>query len=310
MFRKTFTVPASWTSGPVTLWLTEWHGVGYLDHGQAYLDGQPISKNAIYGDDLKGALKPGTTHTLAIEIWGTNPVVGTPASIWLNYRPDAHQHQDLAGDWQPAADGLTYNSTATMPGPYAGPTLRRIVKLDAAHANQTAVLRIAATDSSIYGVIVNGTWISRFHHHVGSYFDLAITPYLKFGQDNQIVLFGGNGKHTLKQVSRSSFILRGCIPNLALLLPYRLFMIRTINICEMFCVAGWDVWLCFLWWVVRPVSPQMFADRFSCKTLKGLVSMTLQPARPSTPPSFLECPPMGWLSMATIFMWSITVAVR
>jgi hypothetical protein len=183
------------------LWLSEWHGVGYLDHGQAYLDGKPVSGKAILGDEMDGALKPGTTHTLAVEIWGSNPVVGTPASVWLNYRPDAHQNQDLAGDWTPAVDGLTYASPVTIPGTYKGVSLRKMVKLDAAHARQTVVIRIGAADNSIYGVIVNGTWISRFHHHIGNDFDIAITPYLKFGHDNQIVLFGGDGSHTLKDVS-------------------------------------------------------------------------------------------------------------
>jgi hypothetical protein len=77
--------------------------------------------------------------------------------------------------------------------------LRRMVNVDATHASQTAVLRIGATD--IYGVIVNGTWISRFHHHIGNDFDIAITPYVKFGQDNQIVLFGGGNAHTVKNLS-------------------------------------------------------------------------------------------------------------
>ena len=86
MARKNFTVPENWTSGPVTLWLTEWHGVGYLDKGQAYLDGKPISNRAILGDDLGGTLKPGSTHILAVETWGSHPVVGVPGSVWLNYR--------------------------------------------------------------------------------------------------------------------------------------------------------------------------------------------------------------------------------
>lgn len=211
MFRRSFTVPGDWTNGPVTLWLSEWHGVGYLDHGQAYLDGNPISTKAIFGDGFDGALKPGSTHTLAVEIWGPNPVVGTPASVWLNYRPDASEHQDLAGDWAPAFDGLSYTSPIAVPGTYKGMTLRRTVKLDSSHAGQTAVLRVSATDAGIYGVIVNGTWISRFHHHIGSDFDIAITPYLKSGRDNEIVLFGGGGSHTLKGVSLE-FYAKGTYP--------------------------------------------------------------------------------------------------
>jgi len=199
MYRKTFTVPAGWTAGPVTLWLSEWHGVGYLDHGQAYLDGKPVSNHAILGDAMKGALTPGSTHTLAVEIWGSNPVVGTPASVWLNYRPNAPEHQDLAGDWQPALDGLTYAQPVTIPGNYKGPTLRKVVAIADSHKAQTVMLRVSATDT--HGVIVNGTWISRFHHHIGNNYDIAITPYVKFGEDNQIVLFGGANAHTVKNVS-------------------------------------------------------------------------------------------------------------
>jgi hypothetical protein len=119
----------------------------------------------------------------------------------LNYRPDSLAHQDLAGAWEPALDGLSYTTPVAIPGDYKGMTLRQTVKVDRTHAGQTVVLRVSAKDSSIYGVIVNGTWISRFHHHIGSDFDIAITPYLKFGQDNDIVLFGGNGPHTLNGVS-------------------------------------------------------------------------------------------------------------
>ena len=211
MFRKTFTVPTDWTAGPVTLWLTEWHGVGYIDKGQAYVDGKPVSgSRAILGDALGGALKPGSTHTLAVEAWGTSPVVGTPASVWINYRPDAKKHQDLAGEWEPAADGLSYGAPVTVPGKYKGIALRRMVKIDPGHEKDTAVLRIGADDPEIYGVIVNGTWISRFHHHIGNNFDLAITPYLKFDGENQIVLFGG-ATHSLTQVSLE-FYAKGTYP--------------------------------------------------------------------------------------------------
>ena len=87
-----------------------------------------------------------------------------------------------------------------VPGPYKGVALRKIVNVENTHAGQTAVLRIAAKDAGVYGAIINGIWISRFHHHIGNDFDLAVTPYLKFGQDNQIVLFGGVS-HTLTNIS-------------------------------------------------------------------------------------------------------------
>lgn len=201
VFRKHFTVPANWNGGKVFFWLGEWHGGSYIDHGQAYLDGEVLSDHALLGDDLTAVLKPGTSHVLTVDIWGATPLVGTAASVWLSFQPDSVQEQDLAGAWNPAADGLTYTDPVTMPGTYTGVTLRQMVKIDPAHAGQTTVLRVSATDSSIYGVIVNGTWVPRFHHHIGSDFDLAITPYLKFGDDNEILLFGSTGSHTLKKTA-------------------------------------------------------------------------------------------------------------
>ncbi len=201
MFRKHFTVPAAWKGGKISLWLSEWHGTSYINQGQAWLDGSPLTDHAAMGDDLTAVLKPGSTHTLAVEMWGNNSVVGTPASVWLQDQPVASQEQDLAGPWAPARDGLTYTDPVTIPGNFTGTTLRQTVKIDAQHAAQTAVLRVKAQEASIYGVIINGTWISRFHHHLGTDFDIAITPYLKFGGENEIILFGGNGPHVLKEVS-------------------------------------------------------------------------------------------------------------
>jgi len=201
MFRKHFVVPADWNAGQVILWLSEWHGESFINKGQAYLDGQALSSHAVMGEDLTKALKPGTTHTLAVEISGSNALVGTPASVWLTYRPDALQAQDLAGSWNAAPDGLTYAGPVAIPGHYIGPTVRRTVTIDATHSSQTAVIRVGAQDASIYGAIVNGTWVPRFHHHLGNDFDLAITPYVKFGDANEIILFGGNGPHVLNNVS-------------------------------------------------------------------------------------------------------------
>jgi hypothetical protein len=211
LFRKRFTVPVDWNGGKISLWLSEWHGYSYIDNGQVYLDGTALSSHALTGDDLNGSLEPGTAHTLAVEIWGENPVVGTPASIWLDYRPDALQEEDLAGNWTPAADGPTYTHPVAIPGSNTGITLRQTVKIDTAHREQTAVLRVSANDTSIYGVIVNGMRVPRFHHHVGNDFDLAITPFVKFGQDDEILLFGSAGPPPLNRVSLDYYT-RGTYP--------------------------------------------------------------------------------------------------
>ena len=53
-----------------------------------YLDGKPLEARNGPDDDLGGVLKPGSTHCLAIEIWGPDMPAGTPAPIFISYRPN------------------------------------------------------------------------------------------------------------------------------------------------------------------------------------------------------------------------------
>ena len=64
-----------------------------------------------------------------------------------------------------------------------------------------SVVHVEATDPSLHGVIVNGTAVVREPGFIGTDFDLNVTPYVKFGQENEIIVIGGASRHTVKDVS-------------------------------------------------------------------------------------------------------------
>ena len=68
LFRKTFRVPESWDHGRVCLFT---HG-DVRARWRRYLDGKPLQAANGPDDDLGGLLKPGSSHCLAIEFWGTD----------------------------------------------------------------------------------------------------------------------------------------------------------------------------------------------------------------------------------------------
>jgi hypothetical protein len=194
MFRKTFTVPANWTHGRVILWVRAWDGQTIIGKGRIFLDGKLISDNntgGIEGDEQNGAFKPGSTHSLAIDISGPGALLGSRGNVWLAYHPDPAARQDLAGEWESAPDKLRYETPILLPGT-GGEATRRTVKIDAAQANRTVVVHSVTEPGRIFGVIINGHAVVRFHHNIGREINLNITPWVKFGEDNEIVLVGSD----------------------------------------------------------------------------------------------------------------------
>jgi hypothetical protein len=59
-----------------------------------------------------------------------------------------------------------------------------------------------AQQCGIYGVMVNGHWLMRLHHEVGTYTELNVTPWVRFGEENEIhvVRRDGPGKGEIKVV--------------------------------------------------------------------------------------------------------------
>jgi hypothetical protein len=77
------------------------------------------------------------------------------------------------------------------------------VPISAALSGQTAMLHLETeTQCGLYGVMINGRLVRRLHHEVGTITSLNVTPWIKFGQENEIHLVRGSpGKGTIKKIS-------------------------------------------------------------------------------------------------------------
>ena len=191
LFRRAFTVPREWNQGRVELWLQSWYLSTFADKGRIFLDGKIVrdwNDNGILGEDYDGALAPGSTHTLAVEIKGENTLVGSRGPAWLAYRPAPQSSLDLAGQWTPTRDALHDDAPVALPGGgFDAWTLRRTVRVPASAQGQNMVLNVEG-GWPLYGVIVNGHLTRRHHHRFGDHWTLNISPWLRAGEDNEIEL--------------------------------------------------------------------------------------------------------------------------
>ena len=205
LFRKRFTVPAEWNTGRIALWIQSWNSDTFLDAGRVYLDGQPLgpaARGGIAGSEVAGVLRPGTTHVLAVEISGPEHLpLGARGPAWLAYHPEPAARADLSGLWEISTDGLRYAPPAALPGPLAGKAARRNVMIEASHADRNVVVHAVAENYALAGVLINGRFVLRFRHHLVAEINLNITPWVKFGQDNELILVGNGGSGTLREVS-------------------------------------------------------------------------------------------------------------
>ncbi len=203
VFRRRFTVPAAWNKGRVGLGVRTSEGTTFVNTGRLFLDGKPVTNwlgDGMVAAEFDGTLKPGTEHVLMIEVKGRTRLIGVRGSAWLAYKPDPPSRQDLAGEWILSSDGLRYGGTDPPAGsgrledrPAAGSHRRR--------AGDNVVLHALAEDSSIGGVIVNGHRVVRFRGRTSTEVDLNITPFVRFGQDNELILFASPGKRSIRALS-------------------------------------------------------------------------------------------------------------
>jgi len=197
IFRKHFTVPAGWKNGSFVLWAGA--GINYAGTSdRVFLDGKLLKQ----GGDITAELKAGGAHMLAIEAWGQSAVVGPASGAWIAFRPTPAFHQDLAGDWDISSDALHYTK-AHLPGPFEAAMARRVVRVDAAQAARNVVVRIVMTRNSVPfgGVIINGHMVSHVYWNIEANFNLNVTPYIKFGQENEIIFPGRPGKGEIGEIA-------------------------------------------------------------------------------------------------------------
>jgi len=208
-FRKQFTVPSDWQDGEIKLWSKSWVHEAVRDRLRAWLDGKEIAEgNSVTAFDLTAQLKPRSTHLLAVEIKSQGQVAGSIGNTWLTHLPRPKNQINLAGSWTPSHDGLAWDAPATLPGPWSDWTLaRRRLTVPATWSGQTAMILVETeTQFGIYGVMINGRLVRRLHHEVGTVTSLNVTPWIKFGQENEIhITRNSPGKGAIKKVTLEFF---------------------------------------------------------------------------------------------------------
>jgi len=191
ILRRSFTIPANW-AGDVTITMESGSGSYFAGAGEIYLDGKLIqakSKEGMDGFTVK-SLKAGGTHELAVVITSQESLGGVRGNAWLWLWPEPAARIDLAGDWQESADALRWGKTVSLPGKSSASVLKRMVTVPASFKGMEtpqAYLDIDAS-GSIVGALVNGRFVRRYHRITTDRFQLNITPWIRFGEENEIEL--------------------------------------------------------------------------------------------------------------------------
>ncbi len=202
VLRRKFTIPEAWKNGEPSLWLVSWLGPTFADKGRIWLDGKLILDQGSEGLlDFKpeGGFKPGSEHTIAVEIEAKGSLAGAKGATWLWFWPTPESQIDLAGLWSPSEDVLRYGSPISLPGKYDCLTLRRSINIPSEKSGKQVVLDVTGTP---LGVVINGKWVSRFWQKIGPRFHLNITPWIKFGEENEVELVNSAaGRGNVEKVS-------------------------------------------------------------------------------------------------------------
>ena len=207
VFRKQFTVPATWTDGDIGLWLTSF-GSFFLDQGRIWIDGKPISeqmdKNGVADVNPGGVFKPGSTHVIAVEIESKGSLGGTRGTAWLRYWPKPAAQQSLAGQWSVTAPGdpITPAGEVTLPGNATGMILQRNVVIPEEQRNRRVVVNVDAdVKAGVEAVMINGQLLSESKRLVSDRWQIDVTPWVRFGQENEIELVSVGSSAPIRDVS-------------------------------------------------------------------------------------------------------------
>ncbi len=197
-FKRKFTVPSGWKDGRTQLWLYAWTSTTFVGKGTIYLDGVKISgpfDQGIAGVDLTDRLLPGSTHTVTVVVESSATIIGSRGSCWLWHRPKPEETLDPAGTWHTTTDGIHTSPDQKLPGNWSGSTALRHIVIPAKLSNRSAMLAVESS-AGIVGTIINGHYIRRHHHKIGNHLDLNITPWIHFGERNEIQIVTWDGPST------------------------------------------------------------------------------------------------------------------
>lgn len=189
VLRKEFTVPEEWSGTPV-LWMQSWQEPTFIDEARVWLDGKLVrdwSSQGLSDFSPPEGFAPGSRHVVLVEVRSQGVLAGANSNVWLWNWPKPVATLDLSGPWQPSQDMINYDDPVPLPGPYSAFGLRRKVVIPADEKSREVYVD-AITEGRIIGVLINGNFVRRFYHGVDNHMNLNITPWVKFGEENEIQL--------------------------------------------------------------------------------------------------------------------------
>jgi hypothetical protein len=194
--RRDFTVPAAWLKdgGQTLLLSAAWSGPHYLSPAQMYLNGKLMhdwTTNTYNEYDVSEALLPGN-NAVSFTFRGETEYQGFSGNVWLYHRAKPLESVDLQATWQ-GVNEKGEAVTGALPGKahLKFPTRTIMIPKEWEGKYQVRLYMIGARES-VLGAFVNERLVRRHHHLLGTRADVDITKFLKFGQENTLMLAYGN----------------------------------------------------------------------------------------------------------------------
>ena len=191
VLRRQFTIPEDW-SGDVSLSLESRSGSYFVGQGEIFLDGKSIHDKKQYGMDgfTSDTFEAGSNHVIAVVIEADSTLSGVRGNAWLWLWPEPVETMDLAGEWQVSSDSLNWNGSVKLPGKYKDASLlKRTIEIPASFEGlDDPQIYLDADAENLIGFMVNGRFVRRYHRITSNRFQLNVTPWIKFGESNEIEL--------------------------------------------------------------------------------------------------------------------------
>jgi len=204
LLRRSFTVPETWKDGEVAI-CCDVPYAQFFHQTRVFIDGAPLAggrkaADGPYWDTLGGIFKPGSVHHIALDIETSCSLMGCRGPIWLSYRPNPASRQVLSGKWDAWSTPVQRAGMVDMPGKINAQFVTRTLRVDDRYRNSNISIRIDMENEKA-GIIVNGYMIKPGEQPRCHVFDYAITPLLRFGEDNLIeIAFNSDREKTIRSV--------------------------------------------------------------------------------------------------------------
>ena len=197
LYRRTFVLPLSWTGRHIVLSLYNFNNPIAYDHAKFYINGVLVASyqqrywSQTLNFDVTAQLHAGSQNVLAVEVQGGKKFSGLCGPVWLAPEVALKPEVSLAGPWQCMRSNFTTAGKVVLPGKANGRYLMRMVAIPKYWAARSIYLHVQTASQWLGSVVINGHPINynSFLHPFGTIADINITPYVRFGENNQIQLW-------------------------------------------------------------------------------------------------------------------------